>query len=123
MKRFNLEEAIAGKPVVTRNGHPVRILCVDRRGMEFPIIALMDTGTQEIVMAYTKEGCRVYNNSISENDLVMASEKKEGWVNLYITENSFAEVDTVIYESEERALLNKDTDKQYISTVKINWEE
>lgn len=30
MKEFNLEDAKAGKPVCTRQGYPVRILCFDR---------------------------------------------------------------------------------------------
>lgn len=124
MKPFDLEKAIVGKPVVTRNGYPVRILCTDRRDPTFSmnIVALIKTPALDEVMIYDKCGsCRL--DIESEYDLFMAPEKKEGWVNLYVTKNGFAEVDAVIYESEKKAQLNKDADKQCISTVKINWEE
>ena len=37
MRKFNLEEAKAGKAVVTRTGRPVRILCFDAKGSD-PIV-------------------------------------------------------------------------------------
>lgn len=49
MKQFDLEKAIAGEPVVTRNGSPVRILCTDRVGDQYPIVALNRDTAEEYV--------------------------------------------------------------------------
>ena len=57
MKPFDLEAAKAGAPVCTENGIPVRILCFDRKGSEFPIIALKDnTDSHESFSTFTKRG-------------------------------------------------------------------
>lgn len=73
-KPFNLEEAMAGKPVCTRTGYPVRILCYDRKRCEHPIVALWDSLDVygEYVETYTKEG-KIYSTEgmISPNDLIM----------------------------------------------------
>lgn len=120
MKQFDLEKAIAGKPVVTRDGEPVRIICWDRNKTDYPIVALV--GDKEVISSFTTNGS-FFHGKQDPNDLFMAIEKKEGWVNLYITKDGFAEVDAVIYKSDEIALLNKDIGNCYISTVKIEWEE
>lgn len=39
--------------IVTRNGESVRIVCWDRKGYEYPIIALIDTGKEEKSERYT----------------------------------------------------------------------
>lgn len=46
MKPFNLEQAKQGKPVVTRDGRPVRILAFDRKGC-YPIIGLISRDKEE----------------------------------------------------------------------------
>ena len=57
MKEFNFEEAKAGKPVRTRNGSKVRILCYDGV-MQQPIVALVKSkaGGVESVMCYSENG-------------------------------------------------------------------
>lgn len=57
MKEFNLEEAKAGKPVCTRDGHEVRILCYDAKGGDdIRIVALIDINGVETPMSYYKDG-------------------------------------------------------------------
>lgn len=57
MKDFDLEAAKRGAAVCTAYGLPVRILCFDRKGGNFPIIALIDdTDSRESFATFTEEG-------------------------------------------------------------------
>lgn len=46
MKKFNLEEAKAGKPVITRDGSEARIICFDMKNDLYPIVALIEDGLE-----------------------------------------------------------------------------
>ena len=62
MKQFNLKSYIANpRKVVTRDGRKVRIICTDREGSMYPIVALItDDGIGlEILVTYTKDGIPV----------------------------------------------------------------
>ena len=80
-KPFDLEQAKAGKPVCTRDRHKARIICFDAKISDnYPIIALVESienPGSESLYSYSHEG-RYRESSISELDLVMISEKKEG---------------------------------------------
>lgn len=58
MKPFNLEEALAGKPVVTLTGIPARIICHDRDDPLYPLVALIkgNGAVVDSIVTYTKEG-------------------------------------------------------------------
>ena len=62
MEQFSLEKYLANpsRKVVTRNGRNARIICTDRRGLNYPIIALIETGSggEEVAYSYTKDGKR-----------------------------------------------------------------
>ena len=83
LKPFNLEAAKAGKPVCTRDGRKARIICFDRidnTGCKLPIVALVQCEETEVLQLYHDDGkCDVK----ADLDLMMLSEKKEGWVNVY----------------------------------------
>lgn len=72
------------KPVQTRDGRPVRILSTDRRGGEYPIVALVSTGEIENVATFTIDGkcggaiCRPHTH-----DLVNIPERRFLWLNIY----------------------------------------
>lgn len=85
-KPFNLEEAKAGRPVCTRNGQEVRIICFNAKSENYPIVALVKEGysTQEYLRAYTNEGKVCRNGLMHTLDLVMPLKKKTGWINIYI---------------------------------------
>ena len=62
----------------------------------------------------------------SDNDLVMAPQKKEGWINLY--QASFGRVPShdIIHSSEEDAInlaKNHSWEPHEFVTIKIEWEE
>lgn len=72
MRNFVLSEAKAGKPVVTANGNPARIICFDYKGA-YPLVALVSEDYQEVLHTYTEEG-RYYLAGGSINDLMMKDE-------------------------------------------------
>lgn len=134
LKPFDLEAAKAGKPVCTRDGRKARIISFDRHGEDCPIIALVvDSKNAECeeVIDYTLDGiCN--ENIINHNkyDLMMLPEKKEGWVNIYnrnrprtSSENCYIMTGVSVFETKEGAISYIDKDKEYIDTVKIEWEE
>lgn len=87
MKPFNLEEAKAGKPVCMRNGRAVRIICWDKAGDEYPIVALSPvTGSNcvdEAFYCYTVDGVYLTGVGKHEYDLVMVPVQRTVWVPLY----------------------------------------
>lgn len=73
MKEFNINEAKAGAPVITRNGRKVRILCYDRKSGQHPgkIIALVmgHSNRFEQIVQYDLEGNQV--DLVTSLDLFM----------------------------------------------------
>lgn len=124
MKQFNLEEYLKdpNKKVVTRDGRNVRIICTDRKGIEYSVIALctMSNGS-EYLYSYLPNGRR-YLSADSCRDLFFASEKKEGWINLYKI-NSSISPGPLTYNTKKEAESETGNRPDYISTIKIEWEE
>ena len=122
MKEFDIELAKAGHPVCTRDGKSVRILCYDKIGNNYPIVTLMDKGEYEEYIPFTIDGRYYSNGRESNNDLFMASAKKEGWVNIY-KDGDMARIQSInIYQSKEDAVAMH-MPVNYLDTVKIEWEE
>ena len=124
MKEFNLELAKAGYSVQTRDGRPVRILCYDVKGHDYPIMALVtEADNKEMPYLFTSTGH--INNTVIESrlDLFMAPTKKEGWVNIYPNKplETLRKQVSEIYDSEKEALRYKFNG--CIATTKIEWEE
>ena len=113
LKPFDLEAAKAGKPVCTRDGSKARIICFDRKDSA-PIIALIERvdGIEILQCVYSDGKC--LHDMDSNNDLMMLTEKKEGWVNVY---KHFA------YRTKEEAQSNINPDNELIDTIKVEWEE
>lgn len=128
MKPFNIEEYLKNpsRKVVTREGRSARILCVDKKGGDLPIIALIQQCTRdnEIIGTFTKEG--KWSATIVEqpNDLFFAPEKHEGWINIYrgldIEKTNFG---TVLYNSQKEAEDIGKCSGNYVASAKIEWEE
>lgn len=124
LKPFDLEAAKAGKLVYTRDGRKARIISFDRHGEDCPIIALVvDSKNAECeeVIDYTLDGiCN--ENIINHNkyDLMMFTRKKEGWLNIF---KDFEDTVCCVYPTEKEALEDGEIEKDYITTIKIEWEE
>ena len=76
MEQFSLEKYLANpsRKVVTRSGRAVRIICTDRRGTNYPVIALVEFDWGEDPIGYTKDGeYRIGDKS--DGDLFFAPEK------------------------------------------------
>ena len=127
MKQFNLKSYIANpRKVMTRDGRDARILCVDAKG-DYPVVALIPDGEGEYKRdspeMYTEDGCN-YSGRMSSLDLFFAPEIHEGWANVFggADGNSYVG-DSRIFKSKEDAEKEGKKWKDYITTVKIEWEE
>ena len=125
MKEFNLEEAKAGKPVCTRDGEKARILAFDLNGYDgLSIVAAI---THKDGCEATYEFCsngQIYQDSITPIDLMMYTEKKQGWINVYKSASHRNRAVTwLVYETKEIAKNNADKDDDYIGTFPFEWEE
>ena len=125
MKQFNLKSYIANpRKVMTKDGRNARILCVDAKG-DYPVVALIPDGEGEYKRdhpeMYTEDGC---NYDHSPLDLFFAPEIHEGWANVFggADGNSYVG-DSRIFKSKEDAEKEGKKWKDYISTVRIEWEE
>lgn len=123
MKQFNLEEYLTNpnKKVITRDGNSVRILCTDAKG-NFPIIALVETYNGSETVLRLKENGRFYNDTENSSDLFFAPEKHEGWINIYKI-NSIISPGPRAYDTKKEAESAAGDKSNYISTIKIKWEE
>ena len=129
MKQFNLEEYLKNpeRKIVTRDGRAVkRILCTDVKG-KYPIVVVIENrdGNTERAISLTKDG--KYLDSGSDNkDLFFATEKYEGWINIFkgtfINAKAFLG-ESHIYSSKEIAKSEGKKCNNYLSTIKIEWEE
>ena len=118
---FSLEKYLANpaRQVVTRDGKPVRILCVDAVG-EYPIVALVKNENKEFANNFTKDG-RLYKDSKDDRDLFFAPERKEGYINLF---KQITGINTgFVFNTKEEAEKSAKSLPNYITTVKIEWEE
>ena len=124
MKQFNLEEYLRdpNKKVVTRDGRNVRIVCTDQKGTEYSVIALCTMNNKrENLYSYLPNG-RMYLNADSCIDLFFAPEKHEGWINLYKIDSSISP-GPLTYNTKKEAESATGNSPDYISTIKIEWEE
>ena len=126
MEQFSLEKYLANpsRKVVTRKGYPVRILCTDRKG-DYPIIALVENcdSIDVSVCSYNKNGI-FYTSGLSDNnDLFFAPETHEGWINVYRYSDGGHAYAGAVYDSKEDAEKRKIIDENYVTTIKIEWEE
>lgn len=114
LKPFDLEAAKAGKTVCTRDGRKARIICFDRESVASIVALIRDNNDREEIHSYYEDGKSARTQEY-RYDLMMLPEKKEEWVNIY--------EDMVMYTSEEEAKMGIATERNYIATAKVEWEE
>ena len=80
MKPFNLQEALAGKPICDRQGRPCKVLAYEPalKGA-YNLVALCADNT---LNTFTDAG-RSYHPVASDKDLFMVTTKKTVWLNIY----------------------------------------
>ena len=124
MKEFSLEEYLKNpdREVVTRDGKKVRIICTDAKSV-YPVIGLVDNGICWDRLISCQKNGRVSNDICeSPNDLFFVLEKHEGWMNLYKRDFGLVQGD-LVRNSEAAAKKIAAGDEDYITTIKVEWEE
>lgn len=128
MKPFNLKEYRKDptKKIVARNGRDARIICTNKEGNNYPIIALVKNSYGESIISYLING-RQSNTEDTPYDLFFAPEKKVGWVNIFRGKDGPITGD-IIFSSKEEAEESSMhccgfTNGLYLTTVKVEWEE
>ena len=117
MKQFNLEEYLKNpsRKVITRDGRNVKIHCTNSIGSH-PVMAEIEG--ERYSYSYNKNGecfCKP-----STSDLFFATEKHEGWANIY-GEFLRGEIFSTKEEAEEYVILSGA--KGFVATAKVEWEE
>ena len=122
MKQFSLKEYLnnPNRKVVTRDGHPVRIICTDHDNISYPIVGAIKG--YDFPFCFGEDGYVVGSKCNDANDLFFASKKHEGWVNLYKNAGGFL-LPSRIYQSNEVAKKRGSWHDCYVTTTKIEWEE
>ena len=124
MEQFSLEKYLANpsRKVVTRDGREARIICTDAMG-DYPIVALIESfdSTAERADSFTSKGS-YYIGEISNNDLFFDLEKHEGFINIFRDRSGHTYTNSYIYKSREDAKEACITNN-YLTTIKIEWEE
>lgn len=70
------------KPVQTKDGRKVRVLCTDGPNPRFPVVGAIEGwfNTEQ----WTKDGCfSLLHHGYHDNDLINTPEKHELWVNVW----------------------------------------
>lgn len=112
LKPFDLEAAKANKPVCTRSGKKVRIVCFDKVGA-YPVIALVQEKGIETCHFYSSDGKSA--DCGNGYDLMMLCEKKKGYVNIY---------SNIIHDTLENAdkVRKRINNSNYLYTLEVEWE-
>ena len=126
MEQFSLEKYLANpsRKVVTRDGRKVKILCTNRKST-YPIVALVENhdSDNESVYSYRENGLYSMFSQSEENNLFFAPEPHEGWINVYRHSDGGHAYAGAVYDSKEDAEKRKTIDENYVTPIKIEWEE
>ena len=117
LKPFNLEKALAGDPVVTRDGQQVtEIIILNTLNSNQNVFAVIDRKFYQ----FTKNGrYSRYENMDYCLDLFMAPKivKKSGWLNIY------PEDKVGYYMHQTKMTADCNAEENRLACVKVEWEE
>ena len=115
MKPFNLEKALAGEPVVTRDGNPVTQL------IKFEAIVedgyLLYGVVNNKIRNFLESG--KYDKTFESHSLDLFMAEPERWVNVYFNERINKFWKSTFYNSEKFAKEVADGNAYYQATIKI----
>jgi hypothetical protein len=124
MKEFNLDKAVAGEPLVTRDGRKVaefHHFITD--GSKFPCVAMVSGAATWV----TLQGRDVGPGRDSANDLFMAPKMVTKYLNVYDSRahGSYDGQSSFLFDNEEAAKDNADRNavKVIVRAMPIQWEE
>ena len=125
MKQFSLDELKKNpsRKIVTRDWRTVRIICTDFQS-DKPIIGLVKDKEENKERAYnfSEDGRQYPTEDVVESnlDLFFVPIKKEGWVNIY--QDNKLKWNSIFDTKEKAEEIGKSSDN-YITTIKIEWEQ
>lgn len=123
MKQFNLGEyhKNPSMKVVTRDGRNVKILCTNYYlGNQCVIAEIEDIDRS---FSFNQYGQQYGNTEDSPLNLFFEAEKHEGWINLYRSEGFEFVCAANVYDSKDEAEYAAQGEEDYLTTIKIEWEE
>jgi hypothetical protein len=114
MKPFDLEKALAGEPVVTRDGRPVtQLVMFEAIEEEYCLCGVLERS----ITGWLVNG-KIWNITESHRrDLFMAD--PERWINIHFDPKDGHIFYGVVYQSETDALKDKDKMSHYQATIKL----
>ncbi len=98
----------------TRDGRPVRLLCVDGPDDVYPVIGLLDK--ERSTHRWTLNGQWEHFRQGSD-DLIEAKTKRSGWINIYPNEKISEHVWPTREAADSLAVHNR------VACIQIEWEE
>jgi hypothetical protein len=120
-KPFNLEEALNGAKVVTRDGREVSQLTnFENLNDDYPLIGVVDRS----IRTWTTQGLFVGAPlGESDEDLFLAVEPQRVWVNVYYLNGKlFIGADQYNSLREAKLYTSDEVDMKYIKTIKITYK-
>ena len=127
MKQFNLNEYLKNpsRKIVTRGGYPATIVSTTFHQENYPVVAEVCFSSYDKKQSYSFTANGLFLDSSEDSrDLFFAPKEHEGWINIYINSiNNASYVGTDIFESKGKAERIGKSGNDYITTIKIEWEE
>lgn len=117
MKPFNLQKAIDGKPIVTRDGKKVLDFHYFKNCVQYRQCVVVIEGNSGSLSEYDCNG-RFLRNEESNFDLFMYEAPKTYYVNVYKSKHENIGLGGM-YNSKEEALELSHKDGTYIKTIEI----
>ena len=121
MKQFSLEEYLKNpnQKVVTRDGHPVRIICTDHDNISYPIVGAIKG--YDFPFCFGEDGYVVGSKCNDANDLFFAPEKHEGWAPVYRNADG-TRLGILCFTKEVAEEVGKGINS-YVTIAKVEWVE
>jgi hypothetical protein len=116
MEQFNLERALAGKPICTRDGRDVTQLTKFDVKEKEPIYGVLDGE----VHAWYADGSFFFDSFSCENDLFMKSKENAIWVNVFKRKNGDLYISSTAFNSKVYAEQFGKGYEDYLKPVKID---
>lgn len=116
MKPFDLEKALAGAKVITRDGREVTQLTKFDVCSHYPLTGIISKQRETF-----KLNGQYGDYKDSNFDLFMATEKRYIWVNVYYQESG--SLFALSYQSQAEAMQNAKNSANYIKTIEITNEK
>jgi hypothetical protein len=114
MEQFNLERALAGEPVCTRDGNEVTRLFLVDVDSKYKLVGVV----KKSLLRWTDKGYFLDITNKSENDLFMKPKENAIWVNLYKSSMGHIYLGEQ-FETEKEAIDDAKGESGFIRTIKI----